>query len=792
MSPMLATGSLTRWWGEFLSQYKGCPNGAEITSWESYVTLRTGTGNLLLDRRTCSMASYKVCFTLATILVSANAAFNPTLFDSFPIRDHSWISDDHLDSASSEHSSSYSPFSSLKKRQSDYESSYERPKGWFSPSFKKEPREDKSYKKIISPVYTIREKDSSLYKDIVFKSGVPYCQESKTKRANRDKNAKDSLVCYKCRNPKNGSTYEQCSYVSQPLSETSNIEKVLEAPSGFRFRRSNSEESLSDFKRSPRERYSGPSDRYRFDEKIFSDSTQDVPEEYKMKDEECEKVVKDTMVCMVCRDKKSNGKYEQCSYVSQPKEKKYAYSKSAAYKNPENKDDDDDDKKPVSETLSEKEDKEKLSEEASESNCKKVEKGSKTCTICKDPKTGSNSEKCSYAYQPDDKVYKYSRSKSFGNKETPSDSPSSTQVPVYKGSYSKKPEEYKDYSSEYSSPEKFYQKSGSSYFSDREEPSARYRKSEDVESYLSDYEKSKSESERIAKSIEPSNCKEVEKDSMTCTMCKDPKTGAVSEQCSYKYKPNEKKFVYSKSKSFGSPTKEEDKSSDKSTEQTEKSESREPYFDRSYGFGPEKAAYSDDDNSKKGYREFQSGSESKPEVKEQPSSKSPEESRFYDAFEKKAEISKFLQDFQKEDRSNCKKLMRDKMTCYQCVDEKGFRQEECAFATTEDSNPDKSEKTESKEDAEPSKKVPRSYIIDKRIDDAPLDSHAAATEDHARVDVPGEQKTEDETKGVDAYAYVAETRPVYDRVLGFTLPAYMLESSEYEQEFDKSYGAGGN
>ncbi|XP_076642526.1 uncharacterized protein LOC143353245 isoform X2 [Halictus rubicundus] len=746
------------------------------------------------------MASYKVCFTLATILVSAKAAFNPALFDSFPIRDHSWISDDHPDSASSEHLSSYSPFSSLTKRQSDYESSYERPKEWFSPSFKKEPREDKNFKKIISPVYTIREKDSSLYKDIVLKSGVPYCQESTSKRANRDKNAKDSLVCYKCRNPKNGATYEQCSYVSQPLSETSNIEKVLEPPSGFRFRRSNAEEALSGFKRSPRDRYGDLSNQYRFNEKIFSDSTQDVPAEYKMKDEECEKVVKDTMVCMVCRDKKSNGKYEQCSYVSQPEEKKYAYSKSASYKNPENKDDEDNDrerkeytdKKPVRETSSEKEDKEKLSEEASEPNCKKVEKDSKTCTVCKDPKTGSSSEKCSYAYQPDDKVYKYTRSKSFGNKQTPSeDYSSSTQVPVYKGSYSKKPEEYKDYSSEYSSPEKFYQKSGSSYFKDREEPSARYQKSEDAESYLSDYEKSKSESERIAKSIEPSNCKEVEKDSMTCTMCKDPKTGAVSEQCSYKYQPNEKKYVYSKSKSFGSPTKDEDKSSDKSTEQTEKSESREPYFDRSYGSRPEKVDRSDD-NSKKGYHEFRSGSESKPEVKEQPSSKSPGESRFYDAFEKKAEIRKFLQDFQKEDRSNCKKLMRDKMTCYQCVDEKGFRQEECAFATTEDSDPDKSEKTESTEDVEPSKKVPRSYIIDRRMDDAPLDSHAAATEDHARKDSPGEQKAEDEAKGVDAYAYVAETRPVYDKVLGFTLPAYMLESSEYEQEFDKSYGAGKN
>ncbi|XP_078050196.1 uncharacterized protein LOC144476816 [Augochlora pura] len=734
------------------------------------------------------MASYKVCFTLTTILVSAQATFNPALFDSFPSEDHSWASDDHLDFASSEHLSSYSPFSALKKRQPDYESSYEPPKDWFAANFKKEPREDKNYKKIISPVYTIREKDSPLYKDIVLKSGVPYCQESKSKRASKNRNAKDSLVCFKCKNPKNGSTYEQCSYVSQPLSETSKVEKVLEPPPSFRFRRSNSGD---DFKSKSYRSMSTP---YRFSDKIFSDATEDVPSEYKMKDEECEKVVKDSMVCMVCKDKKSNGKYEQCSYVSNPKEKKFSYSKSADYKNPENKEDEDEDEegpsrdyseKKLVREASEKEDSEKQREEASESNCKKVEKDSKTCTICRDPKTGSKSEQCSYAYQPDDKVYKYSRSKSFGNKQAPSeDYSTTTQVPLYKSSYSQKP----DYSKDYSAPEDFYQKSGSSYFKDREEPKARYQKSGDAESFLSDYEKSKSESERIAKSIEPSNCKEVEKDSMTCTMCKDPKTGAVSEQCSYKYKPNEKKFAYTKSKSFGNPT----KSEDKSTEETEKSESKEPFFDgRYYDFTPDKAAYKNTDSPKRDYGEVPSSSESKSETKEQPSTESPVDQRFYDAFEKKAEIRKVLQDFQKEDRSNCKKLMRDKMTCYQCVDEKGFRQEECAFSTSGDSDADKSEKTESKEDVEPTRKVPRSSIVDRRIDDSALDSDAAATEVRQVKDNSSEnQKSEEETKGVDAYAYVAETMPVFDKVLGFTLPAYMLDTSEYEKEFDKSVAAG--
>nr|XP_031825749.1 cylicin-1 [Nomia melanderi] len=733
------------------------------------------------------MASYKVCVALATIFVSAQAAFNRDLFDSFPRNDYSWSQDDHLDSASSEHSASYSPFSALKKRQPDYASSRE----WSSP-IKKEPREDKNFKKAISPFYTITEKDSANYKDIVLKSGVPYCQESKSKRSSRGQNAKDSLICYKCRNPKNGATYEECSYVSQPLADSSNIGKVLAAPSGFRIRRSNSDEAMSDFKARV---YRNPNNPYRFNEKIFSDESQDVPAKYKTKDEECEKVVKDSMVCMVCRDKKSNGKYEQCSYVSQPKEKKYAFTKTSSYKNPERKGEEDDEDvsrsdkeysetKPVRETSHSEKEPEKLDEEASEPNCKKVEKDSKTCTICRDPKTGSKSEKCSYAYQPDDKVYKYTKSRSFGNEEA--ESPSK-EAPV-KGSYtSREPE---DYSKDYSVPESFYAKSGPSYYQE-EEPSARYQTaaSKDSESYFSDYEKSKSESERIAKNMEPSNCKEVQKDSMSCKVCKDPKSGSVSEQCSYKSRPDEKKFAYTKSKSFGSPTT-SDNSEDRSTEGSEKKESRQPLLrDHAYEFTTERP-YSSDSAAKRDYREFPSSSESKPEVKTEPTTSSPHEPRFYEAYKKKEEIQKFLQDFQKEDRSKCKKMMKDKMTCYECVDDKGFRQEECAFTTADDAAAEKTERKESEEDEEPSKKIPRSPIIEKRMD-VSLDSLASAVEDvEVRREKPDENRSEEETKGVDAYAYVAETRPVFDKVLGFTLPAYMLDTTEYEREFDKSVAAG--
>ncbi|XP_076618916.1 uncharacterized protein LOC143340623 [Colletes latitarsis] len=696
------------------------------------------------------MAASKVCLVLAILCASTNARFNQESFKSPADRNYPWIRQDF---GPSEDSPSFSRFSELKKRQSAVDSTepFHESKEWFVT--KKIPRENKSFKKLVSPFYTITENDAKKYKDIALKSGLPYCQKIKTKRS--DSNAKDSMVCYKCKNPKNGSTYEQCVYVSQPITDSSDLDDVVATPSGFRSKRSNSGEEFSRFKSSDNYRDHGSP--YRFNEKLFSDATDDVPAEYKNKDERCEKVVKDSMVCMVCKDMKSNGKYEQCSYVRQPNEKKYTYSKSSSYKNPErraSKEDEDFESKPVrerSDLESEKPDR-GSHEESKESNCKQVEKDSKTCTVCKDPDTGANYEKCSYTYQPDDKVYKFSSSKSIGSPRSSKDSPS------YEGKSSEKLERDDEYRSDYSIPESYYEKrqspGSSSYFKD-DEPSS------DSESF--DYEKSRSESEKIAKSMEPSNCKEVQKDSMTCKVCKDPKTGSNSEQCSYRYQPTDKSFSYTKSKSFGTPTKAEDRSYDGS-ENKESSEPKSSFEERAY--------------------------ESKPEAKQEFTTKSAPkkvEADFYDAFKKKAEIQKVLQEFQKEDRSNCKKLMRDKMTCYQCVDEKGFHKEECAFVTADEPGEDKAEYAESKEvQVEPVKKS-RSMLIEKRMDNVPLDADASASENvYSKRELPGTKNSEeDEAKEAEAYEYVAETRPVFDKVLGLTLPAYMLSTSDHEEEFDR-------
>lgn len=157
------------------------------------------------------------------------------------------------------------------------------------------------------------------------------------------------------------------------------------------------------------------------------------------------------MVCMVCKDAKTNGKYEQCSYVKQPLEKAYSYRQSSTFGKPSESDaqepeegssdtrlsDRRRDYSPAAEetreyypsesrpqktpTTDEPQDE---VEDAPTTGCKQVQKDSKTCTVCKDPKNGGTYEKCTYSYQPSDKLYKYSRSKSFGYPDkTPSSSP---------------------------------------------------------------------------------------------------------------------------------------------------------------------------------------------------------------------------------------------------------------------------------------------------------------------------------------------------------------------------------
>lgn len=268
---------------------------------------------------------------------------------------------------------------------------------------------------------------------------------------------------------------------------------------------------------------------------------------------------------------------------------------------------------------------------------------------------------------------------------------------------------------------------------------------------------------------------------MTCKICKDPETGDDLEQCSYSYQPSDKLYSYSKSSKFGNPEndKAEQTSDDDDDESSESSETTKKTYDE-YVPGPTYEASTRD--------EAQASDDAK--------NRKVVEAGYLDTAKKKAEIEEFMQNFQKEDRSKCKKIMRDKMTCYQCVDDTGFQREECAFVTGNE--PDKEQLVfhETKEfqvDA-----VPRS-TRDFKAPSARKAKAAESLEPNASAsgntyvrlekpdnDYPDEAShTTEESKEAEPYDYTSETRAKYDKVLRLTLPAYMFSTSEHEAAFDE-------
>ena len=224
---------------------------------------------------------------------------------------------------------------------------------------------------------------------------------------------------------------------------------------------------------------------------------------------------------------------------------------------------------------------------------KQVQHDSQVCIVCKDPKTGGNSERCSYTYEPDDKVYKFTRSKSF---EYPETSEKNTNSEIDDGD-KEVPQLDSDDMTNYSDTSRYdsfrsYQKPiGSSDYQDADSPSPFKSNGGKVTQTAYDYiptspEYIESESKKTLNDASLANCKRVQRDTMTCTICKDSKTGENSESCTYSYQPNDKKFAYTKSKSFGSPTGSKNAKSDYSSEESNPFGLTE-YLDEGYDYASE-------------------------------------------------------------------------------------------------------------------------------------------------------------------------------------------------------------
>ncbi|KAJ8965570.1 hypothetical protein NQ314_004030 [Rhamnusium bicolor] len=166
----------------------------------------------------------------------------------------------------------------------------------------------------------------------------------------------DDMNCFVCENAKTNGKYTQCSYSSQkePVNyfEGNSAKYSLphKEPSSYRYKRNaeNEENDPYTFIRNRARKASQepgiPSDYgsgfnyepYHYDESKpeFTYSEQNS-EELKKNPENCKKVEKKGMTCTICKDPKSGGNFEQCSYTSEPKEKKYAYVTEKKYENDE-------------------------------------------------------------------------------------------------------------------------------------------------------------------------------------------------------------------------------------------------------------------------------------------------------------------------------------------------------------------------------------------------------------------------------------------------------------------------
>ncbi|GJQ79364.1 hypothetical protein Trydic_g16225 [Trypoxylus dichotomus] len=336
------------------------------------------------------------------------------------------------------------------------------------------------------------------------------------------------------------------------------------------------------------------------------------------------------------------------------------------------------------------------------SDCEEVRKKSNDkepemkCVVCKDPKTGSKSEQCSYATASEPEAYFITKSEKFSQ-------PQKTVNERYKRYAADDGKEFDPYEFFKAESQKHFSVDEGDFFKNFKFPSG----------YFSgdNLEKSESEiqTEKLAK--EGGVCKEVKKNDMTCKVCKNEKTGGSFETCSYSSVPHEKKYAFvSEKKSDGSSEPKEKVTEGKDTKvvqrkfepkvsETVKDEVKKdrdafksklvddnPYevpkhFAEQTRYRGEKShsdRYQDSTNAEN--KENHSNDEYYNKIFNKPEASEEKQSSYIPNNDRK-DVEKVLEEFAKKDRSTCKKAVKNGMTCYLCVNKDGTQHEECMYVT---------------------------------------------------------------------------------------------------------------
>lgn len=499
------------------------------------------------------------------------------------------------------------------------------------PIFKKIPTEDKALKKkAVPPFYTLP--DDPKMKEMILKSGEPYCQEITPKDSKAGATASSKagvdekqMTCYRCKDPKNGSTYEHCSYTSQPQQEQQEQQhRSRGARSNAAVEKSPTDSLSAGSHPSSKSSHGSSSDEsteklpgaFRFSEDYFHpEASHDLPTEYEKNIDNCERVVKDSMVCMVCKDPKTSGKYEQCSYVAQPHEKAYAYSKSSSFGG------------------------------------------------AKQPKDAV--KKSSKHKQPEESRHRprkhESEEEGSGDEEDHHD---------HHEPEANHHQNYKQPHEEHSWSDEDKEGHGSHYVPEHTYHYPSYKDYSKPSSYGSSYEAAdEAEEDAAATAKQSTNCKPVQKDGQSCTVCTNPKTGGKSEQCTYSHEPKDKVYKYSKSKSFGYP--ESQKSSSAPAAATRKSDHHDEHHHDDHH----------DDH------EDEKSPESSEKQEQQHHQDGSGESSGYGSYESEPSTLDYIRSEsekiseQVKGKGDCRKVKRDDEVCTICKDPKtGGENEQCNYS----------------------------------------------------------------------------------------------------------------
>lgn len=509
-------------------------------------------------------------------------------------------------------------------------------------------------------------------------------------------------------------------------------------------------------------------------------------------------------------------------------------------------------------------------------NCKRLTKdsgtgksGDLTCFVCENEETNSKVTECSYQSEPANTDLHKGSSERYS---IPARQPDGFRYRRYASEDNSDPYEYVKNRS--LGEEKENQEEGDNY---------------EYEGYdASQPEKSYSEiqSDEILK--DPKKCTNVNRDGMTCRVCKDPATGGNYESCSFSSAPEPEKYAYVSEKNYNSnddpdyaskgdesknvPTnsnvddefndekvikkeKKQKKKNSKNSELKKTKGSKSEYSDYEHPQILEKKGYGGHYQSKgekSSYPKYEAESRQQPQVDENEEdtksssdsaddvspykdlgeykfeyfpefsseeSKTEEEPAY--AGTSKKEVEQVLADFEKKDRSKCKQVKKNGMTCFLCVDQNKVKNEECMFISesrpkgtyakytktdelgvSSETKPvaavtklvsNRKKRSEKKmneitaADSSKIEKVVKKY--NQKLEPEVLELRASASaqdaqriqekDDEPKLETPQEFDTTDE-----GGAYSAETRPVYSKALGMTLPKYMLDKSDFEKEFD--------